>query len=351
MGGSQSGHAILPEDTLMFREAQEAADVVRRQRLLNHDRINALAERLRANRPRVVVTLARGSSDHAATFARYLIETRAGVLTSSALPSVGSIYESTPDLTASAVFAISQSGRSPDLLAAAKRASAAGAMIVAMVNDEQSPLAAMADVVIPLAAGSERSIAATKSFIGSLAAVLDLLGAWTGDPKIQSAVSILPDRLAESWTLDWSVAVAELVGASAMYVVGRGHALGIAEEAALKLKETCGIHAEAFSAAEVCHGPMAVVRDGFPVLLFGQPDETLEGVAALARDFGERGARVISAGLSDAPGLRLPVIAADPLVAPLLQIASFYRFANELALARGRDPDRPLHLAKVTETL
>jgi len=123
------------------------------------------------------------------------------------------------------------------------------------------------------------------------------------------------------------------------------------QEAALKLKETCGIQAEGFSAAEVRHGPMAVVREGFPVLLFGQADESLEGVAALATEFAARGARVISAGIPRAPGTILPVVTADPLTAPILEIASFYRLANELALSRGLDPDRPAHLTKVTETL
>ena len=335
----------------MFREAQQASEVVRRQRERNAGVIANLADRLRTNKPRAVVTLARGSSDHAATFARYLIETRAGILTSSASPSVGSIYSATPNLGGTMLLAISQSGRSPDLVNAAKQASANGALIVAMVNDEQSPLAQMADVLVPLCAGPERSVAASKSFIASLAAVLDLLGAWTEDSAIESALSNLPDKLGRAWNLDWTDALPGLTGASAMYVVGRGHGLGIAQEAALKLKETCAIHAEAFSAAEVRHGPMAVVDEGFPVLLFGQPDESLESVAGLAREFADRGARVISAGVPEAGGITLPVISSDPLTAPILEIASFYRLANALALARGRDPDRPPHLAKVTETL
>lgn len=335
----------------MFREAQEAADVVRRQRQLNRDVIGALAERLRAQRPRAVVTLARGSSDHAGTFARYLIETRLEVLTSSASPSIGSIYEATPDLAGTVVLAISQSGRSPDLLAAASRASASGALLIALVNDETSPLAEMADIFVPLAAGPERSVAASKSFIASLAAIVHLVAAWTHNSSIETALASLPDKLEQAWALDWSAGLAELIDTTAMYVVGRGHGLGIAQEAALKLKETCGLQAEAFSAAEVRHGPMAVVREGFPVLFFGQDDASLEGVADLAQDFANRGARVLSAGVPNAPGIALPIISADPLIAPILQIASFYRFANTLALARGRDPDRPPHLSKVTETL
>ena len=335
----------------MFAEAQQASDALRRQHKRNVRVIAQLAARLRADKPRAVVTLARGSSDHAATFARYLIETRAGVLTSSASPSVGSIYDATPDLEGAVVLAISQSGRSPDLVSSAKQAAATGALLVALVNDEDSPLAEIADTVIPLAAGPERSVAATKSFITSLAAVLHLLAAWTEDRAIERALSALPDQLARSWTLDWSAALPVVIGTSAMYVVGRGHGLGIAQEAALKLKETCAIQAEAFSAAEVRHGPMAIVGKGFPVLLFGQPDESLQSVADLANEFAARGAQVISAGVPEAPGISLTVVDAEPLTAPILQIASFYRFANALALARGRDPDRPPHIAKVTETL
>jgi glucosamine--fructose-6-phosphate aminotransferase (isomerizing) len=136
-----------------------------------------------------------------------------------------------------------------------------------------------------------------------------------------------------------------------MYVVGRGHGLGIAQEAALKLKETCAIHAEAFSAAEVRHGPMALVREGFPVLMLGQGDQSLESVQALAVDFAERGATMISAGVRSASGIALPVLESDALTGPILQIASFYRLVNALALELGRDPDRPPHLAKVTKTL
>jgi glucosamine--fructose-6-phosphate aminotransferase (isomerizing) len=313
--------------------------------------IAELAAWLRSNTPRAVVTLARGSSDHAATFARYLIETRAGVLTSSASPSVGSIYRATPDLRGTVLLAISQSGRSPDLLDSATRARTSGALVAAMVNDEASPLAAMADIVIPLGAGPERSVAATKSFIAALAATLDLLAGWTEDPEIDAALSSLPDGLAQTSELDWSAALPALARAKAMYVVGRGHGLGIAQEAALKLKETCAIHAEAFSAAEVRHGPMALVREGFPVLMLGQGDQSLESVQALAVDFAERGATMISAGVRSASGIALPVLESDALTGPILQIASFYRLVNALALELGRDPDRPPHLAKVTETL
>ena len=334
----------------MFREAGEAPEVVRRQRERNAAAIRQLGRHLRSNRPRAIVTLARGSSDHAATFARYLIERHAGVLTSSVSPSIASIYGSMPDLTSIAALVISQSGRSPDLIVAAEQARARGAFIVAMVNDEESPLAGMADCVIPLTAGPERSVAASKSFIASLAAILDLLASWTEDPAIDSALAGLPEKLERAWQLDWSPALRFLAAADNMYVVGRGHGFAVAQEAALKLKETCGLHAEPFSGAEVRHGPMALLRRGFPVLLFSQDDPSLQAMVDLAAAMEARGASVMTAGMAGGPGMELPVTPADPLIAPILQAASFYRLANALAVARGFDPDRPPHLSKVTET-
>ncbi len=334
----------------MFREAAQAPDVVRRQRERNAGAMGELGDRLRTLAPRALVTLARGSSDHAATFARYVIERRMRVLTSSLLPSIASIYGSTPDLAGMAVLAISQSGRSPDLLRAAEDSRSNGALLIAMVNDEESPLAEVADVTVPLTAGPERSVAASKTFIASLAAILDLLAAWSGDAAIDSAVSGLPERLEAAWDLDWSEAMQATESASSMYIVGRGPGLAIAQEAALKLKETCGLHAEGISGAELRHGPMALLRARFPVLLFAQNDQSLESMSELAHDLANRGASTMSAGVPGAPGIQLPVVAADPLIAPILQVASFYRLANALALARGLDPDHPPHLAKVTET-
>lgn len=338
-------------ETLMFREASEAPAVVTRQRSVNRESLSAIGERFRSKKPRALVTLARGSSDHAATYARYLVERHAGVLTGSLSPSIASLYGAAPDFDEAVILAISQSGKSPDLIAAAQKARANGAFIIAMVNEEDSPLSATADVSISLAAGPERSVAATKSFIATLSAILDLLSAWTEDASITAALDELPGKLQQAWALDWSKAEPLLLKASSMYVVGRGHGFAVAQEAALKLKETCAIAAEAFSAAEVRHGPMTLVQPGFPVLLLGQADESLSGVTELACEFAGLGATVVSAGVPDIPGILLPTIAADPLIAPILQVGSFYRLANALALARGRNPDQPPNLAKVTETV
>jgi len=339
------------EATWMFREAAQAPEVVRAQLEANAAQVAGLAERLRRAPPRAVVTCARGSSDHAATFARYLIETRLGILTSSAAPSVSSVYETAPDLGGTLLLAISQSGASPDLLAMVKRARQAGACIVALVNAERSPLAQLADELLPLHAGPERAVAATKSYLASLAAIVHLVAEWSSDAPLAAALKHSPQQLARAWQFDWNAAVARLTPVNNLYVVARGLGLGIAQEAALKLKETCGLHAEAVSAAELRHGPMALVGAGFPLLMFTQNDESRVGVAQLAEELGARGADVLLAGAHAAHTTELPTEGAHPVIEPLLFAQSFYRMANALALARGLNPDAPPHLRKVTETI
>lgn len=335
----------------MHREAAEAAQAVRTQLAANRERLAHLAAELRRLKPRAVVTCARGSSDHAATFAKYLIETRAGVLTASAAPSVSSVYEAVPDLRSTIVLAISQSGSSPDLVSFATRARAAGAGVVALVNVPDSPLAACADHVVPLCAAPETSVAATKSYIASLAAIVHLVAEWTADHLLLEALAQLPAQLERAWKLDWSATLPVLVEAQDLYVIGRGLGLSLAQEAALKLKETCGLHAEAFSAAELQHGPITLVKPGFPVMLFAQDDETCAGSASLADELQARGAQVLLAGLDRPGACVLPTVRAPGPIEPLLMAQSFYRLANALAIARGFDPDRPPHLRKITETL
>ena len=338
-------------DTRMFREAADASSAVRSQLAANRQLAEVLGGLAREFAPRAVVTSARGSSDHAATFARYLIETRAGVLTSHAAPSVSSLYATKPDFESVLFIAISQSGASPDLLAAASAARDAGALVLAFVNAADSPISRTAHHSIPLHAGEERSVAATKSYIASLAAIVQFVAAWTRDRNMDDALQQAPELLARAWQLDWSPAIPVFRAADSLYVIGRGLGLGIAREAALKFKEACGLHAEAFSAAELRHGPLALVQAGFPVLAFAQHDETLAGIEAMAGELRRAGAVVALAG-AEVPGvLALPAIAAHPAIEPMLMIQSFYRFANALALARSRDPDHPPHLSKITETV
>lgn len=334
----------------MFREAAQAPEVVARQLARNEKDVRALAVRLRDDPPRAVVTLARGSSDHAATYAKYLLETRIGVLTSSGAPSTASVYGAQPDLSDCLVLAISQSGRSPDLLESAEAAKRAGARLVTIVNDEASPLASLADCCLPLSAGKEESVAATKTHLATVSAIAHLVGAWSADEALDAALRRSPQDLARAWDCDWSRALDILVGATHLFVLARGVGLGAAQEAALKCKETCALHAEAFSAAEVRHGPQALLGERFPALVFAQDDETLGGTRTLVRDLVQRGVPVMVAGTDVEHAVALPAVAAHPAIAPLLLTESFYRLANALAIARGQDPDAPPHLRKVTET-
>ena len=340
------------ESTLLYREAAEAADTVARQLERNDAVVRELAQQLRDHAPPFVATCARGSSDHAATYAKYVIETQTGCVTASASPSVESIYAVPLQLQGALYLVISQSGASPDLLRSATAARIAGARVVALVNAEDSPLAALADHVIPLQAGPERSVAATKSFIGAMTAVLHLVAHWRQDAALLDALRELPEQLRRAFELDWSPLVEGLRDMHDLFVLGRGYGLAAAQEAALKLKETCALHAEAFSSAEVRHGPMELVGPRLPVLLFAQQDDALAGVMAAARDFHQRGAEVWTAVPGASGRDALPIIPArQPMCAPILAIQSFYRAVNALAIARGRDPDRPPHLAKVTETV
>lgn len=341
-----------PEQTLMHAEAAEAAEVALRQQDGLGEPIERLGRTLRRLDPPIVITCARGSSDHAASFAKYLIETRVRTPVASFAPSTSSLYDTAwRKLKGTLFLAISQSGKSPDLIASAGAAREAGALVVAIVNEPDTPLAQVAEQTIPMLAGPERSVAATKSFIASLLVLTRIVEAWTRDGGLRAALGAAPTLLREAWALDWSPALPALHDARNLYVIGRGLGLGIAQEAALKLKETCGLHAEGYSAAEVRHGPMAIVGEGFPVLMLVPNDEAKDAFGPLAGDFTSRGARVLMAG-GTAPGvLVLPALSeVHPALAPILTIQAFYRFAARLSLARGLDPDRPPHLQKVTET-
>lgn len=341
-----------PTGTRMYAEAQEAGDAVARQFAANADLVDDLVDRLRQRPPRFIVTCARGSSDHAATYGKYLFETQLGLVTASASPSVGSVYAVKPQLQDALFVAVSQSGKSPDLVRNAEIAKAAGAHVVALVNVTDSPLAQVADTVLGLHAGPETSVAATKSYLCSLAALLQLTARWSHEARLFDAVHALPEALREASRQDWSALVEGLVDARNLFVIGRGLGLGAAQEAALKFKETCGLHAEAFSSAEVKHGPMAIVGPGFPVLAFAQDDGTGDGTVAVAREFRQRGAPVWLAAPGIHGGDSLPLARSlHPAMTPLITVASFYKAVNALSVARGHNPDLPPHLNKVTETV
>lgn len=344
---------LRPESTHMYSEASDSGAAVARFLAHNRPTLTRLGERLRAQPPRAVITVARGSSDHAATFGKYLIETLTGVPTSTAAMSVSSIYASPVVAEGALCIAISQSGRSPDLLSSVEAHRKAGATIVALVNDEDSPLAALADERLPLKAGPETSVAATKSYITSLAGLAAIAAAWSADRALSEGLNRLPQHLDLAFALDWSAALPVLTQARNLFVIGRGYGFAVAQEAALKLKETCALHAEAFSSAEVRHGPMAIVNDGFPILAFATSDAAGDGVREVCAEFAARGASVLLANpIAAIAGItHLPALKAEPALEPILQIASFYRLANQLSLARGLNPDTPPHLNKVTKTV
>jgi glucosamine--fructose-6-phosphate aminotransferase (isomerizing) len=344
----KNGDPTLPT---LAREAAQAPDAARRQIERCAAGFAELGARLRAHEPRLIVTCARGSSDHAACYGAYLIETVLGRAVASVGPSVASVHGRRLELGDSLFVAVSQSGRSPDLLRSTEAARAGGALTVAFVNDVGSPLAALCHVCLPLCAGRESSVAATKSYLLSGLAFLQLAAHWSGRPSLAEAVAQLPDALDASRQLDWWPALAPLAQATSAYVLGRGIGLAAALEIALKLKETCRLHAEAFSTAEVLHGPLALVGRGFPVLVLGQEDETAGAVRDVGRRLVDLGARVGSVlalpGATSLPALRC----AAPVTAPLCQVQSFYMALHHLARARRLDPDSPAHLTKVTETL
>ena len=337
--------------SLMFEEAASASAAVSAQ--LQHDAaaIAAIGTEVRRLAPRAVITCARGSSDHAATYAKYLIETRTRLLTASAAPSISSVYGVTQDLRGCLFIAISQSGRSPDLLAAVASAKVSGATILALCNSPGAPLAAAADLVIELRAGFETSVAATKSFLATLAALANLVAVWTRDAALQSALQTLPSLMDASWALDWSSALPLLAPSGNLYVIGRGLGLGAAQEIALKCKETCALHAEAFSSAELRHGPYTLLGRAFPALLLAQADASLAGVQSLASELTQRGVPVLLAGARAQGAIMLPTIDAIPELAPILLVQSAYRMIDALAARRGLDPDHPPHLRKITETV
>jgi glucosamine--fructose-6-phosphate aminotransferase (isomerizing) len=229
----------------MATELGESPDVVSRQSELLGRPISQLCASLKECPPRVVVTCARGSSAYAASFGKHLIERHLGIPVAAAAPSITTIYGRNLQLKDQFFLAISQSGRSDDLIETTASARAAGALTAAIVNDVDSPLAAVCDIVLPMAAGSELSVAATKTFIASLSALLSLVAAWADETSLAQAVSRLPERLVEATRLDWSHVAGAISAENSLITLGRGPTLAIAQEAALKLKEICNLHAEA----------------------------------------------------------------------------------------------------------
>ncbi len=338
--------------TFMRQEVEEIPAAV--ARLLTEGRADFIkgGSALRALDPTAIVTIARGSSDHASSFLKYAIELLAGVPVASVGPSIASIYGRELKLRKTAAIAISQSGKSPDIVGMTESARRNGALTFALTNTPDSPMAAAADHTIAFRSGEEKSVAATKTFVASVVAGLGLVGNWLEDKALLAALDSLPQLLEQAVYCDWSPLLGALDGHQSLYVLGRGPTLAIANEAALKFKETCGIHAEAYSAAEVIHGPARIVEHHFPVLALAARDAAEASVADVAERLAGQGARVFITSDNARSAERLPFAASThPITDALALIVTFYGFVEALSRRRGFDPDRPPHLKKVTETI
>jgi glucosamine--fructose-6-phosphate aminotransferase (isomerizing) len=328
-------------ETHMAREIAEAPEAVARMLEVNARALAELGRLCRERKPSHIVTCARGSSDCAASYFKYLVEITLGLPCCSVGASVVSVYGTRLALHDTLLLTISQSGKSPDIIAFQAEAKRAGIPTLAVTNTEDSPLARAADICLPLCAGPEKSVAATKSFITSAAMAAGLAAAAAGDARLSDALKGLPDDLARALTLRWTQVEDLFSSSQSSFVLGRGPSLPMAQEAALKLKETGGLHAEAYSAAEVLHGPMELVTEGFPVLVLSPEDQARATTQETARRLGEAGAQVVTPDYAETR---------HPLLDPISLIQTFYGSAERIARRRGRNPDKPRLLKKVTET-
>jgi glutamine---fructose-6-phosphate transaminase (isomerizing) len=343
--------APLPTDPLMLREAREAPEVMTRQARENADAVAQLAGVLRAKRPAYAVTVARGSSDHACSVLKYALETQLALPVASLGPSVHTLYGAQLDLRGALVIAVSQSGASPDVVETMRMARQNGAVTVALVNVEGSDLGREAEFALPLRCGAELAVAATKSYLAALSAFLPVIAALNGDQTLVTALERLPAALRR--TLDLEGAARDLAEryrfADNLLILARGLHFGVAQEAALKLKETCGIHAEAYSAAEFSHGPRRLLAEGLPILGFASADAAQEATEAAYRDLQASGADLRTIGPAGSSTLRTPETG-HALTDTVASALAFYLFAAHLALHKGLNPDAPPGLSKVTKT-
>ncbi|MEP2530399.1 SIS domain-containing protein [Shimia sp.] len=324
------------------------------ERLLENggDAIRRAADAVRARDPQFMVSVARGSSDHVATYLKYVSELLLGTPMASIGPSIASIYGRKLRLEGSVCLSVSQSGKSPDIVEMARMARAGGALSIAMTNHPDSPLGQVADHTLNLHAGPEISVAATKTFVNSAIAGIWLLAECAEDEALRAAIADLPSKLEQAVQLDWPAARAALGGRNSIFCLGRGPAYAISNEAALKFKETCQIHAESYSSAEVLHGPVSIVDSGFPVIGLAAQDEAETALASVADEIAAKGAAVFATSRELSTASQLEVVrTGHALTDPISLIASFYSMVERVAESRGINPDAPRHLKKVTETV
>jgi glucosamine--fructose-6-phosphate aminotransferase (isomerizing) len=336
----------------MLTECREAPDRVADLLTRDAEIYAAVTARLRDLSPKVLLSIARGSSDHAAAYGLYLLMRRLGIVGASVPPSLLSLYGAPLQAQGLAAFSVSQSGRSPDVVEPMRILRSRGALTYSFLNRTDSPMSAAVEYVFPLHAGLEQSVAATKSVLCSLVAQARLIAGLGYDQVLQARLNDLPHYLARAAAADWSAAVPVLSAAEKLMVVGRGPGFPISLEMALKFKEVTGIQAEAFSGAEIKHGPMAIIGEGYPLLILALPGPAEQSLLALASEMTERGASVVVAGNPSLWRGALPVATCgDTDLDPVLALQSFYPLVEAIAQARGRNPDAPPFLRKETLTV
>lgn len=342
----------MSSTTHMRREILEIPAIIDAMLSDGQASMTAAARALADRDPAFIISVARGSSDHAATYFKYASELMAGIPVASVGPSVASIYHRRLKLAGSACIGISQSGKSPDIVRMAEMAGQEGALTFAVTNHTDSDLARVSQHTLNLHAGPETSVAATKTFVTSLVSVLWLLAEWQKDAAVLSAIRQLPDALDKAAHADWDALGAQMTTAQSIYCLGRGPAFAISNEAALKFKETCQLHAESYSSAEVLHGPVSIVQTGFPVLALTAADAAEASLLGVAETMAGKGAHVFVTSDKVKGATCLPTArTAHPLTDPIALIVSFYAMVEQVARARGINPDEPRHLKKVTETV
>jgi glucosamine--fructose-6-phosphate aminotransferase (isomerizing) len=320
--------------------------------LADRDRVAEVAERVRAARPRFVTFIARGTSDHAATYGRYLAEVLCGLPGGSWSPSTTTLYGAQPDLRGALAIAVSQSGASPDLAASLAAARMGGALTLAITNDASSSLARAAELHLPIEAGPELAVAATKSFTAELLvlAQLFLRLSNTGEPALARLPGWADHVLHDPATADAVARTVEGLDGDRVVLTGRGYASAVAYEGALKLMETCYVSAAGFSAADLLHGPIAVLGPDVQAVAFTSPGAAGSAMGPVIERIRSAGSPLLTIGRGGEPGsIPLPEDVPERL-APLLMILPVQLLALTLARGRGLDPDAPRGLLKVTAT-
>lgn len=347
----------MAQTSHLSHEIYEQPDVLRAFLELERPAVQALADAIRSRDIHYVLIAARGTSDNAGRYANYLLGSVNRLPVALAAPSLFSLYGQPPRLQNALVLGISQSGKSPDIVSVLAEAQRQGVLTAAITNFDDSDLARQADHVIQLRAGLEQSLAATKTYTSELAAIALLSSLLAEDRHMEEALARVPAGVEAVLGIHDHVAAVAQRYRYMRYcvVIGRGYNYASAFELALKLKELTYTVAEPYSSADFLHGPMALIEEGFPVIVFAPTGVLLDEMQQFIQTVRERAAEAIvisddAATLAHAR-IALPLQATVPeWLSPITAIVPGQLFALHLALARDYDPDRPRGLRKVTET-